>query len=341
MKNQITVIGIDIGTMPNVEQHNLEDAFVYSLANGPSDAPSHVVIGLPMQLGKIDTDQAQSDIGQLRSAVKKKTGAEKVATKTRPKGIWFDVAFDADGAQQRVEAALGVIYAGVDFIEASLFEKDGTAQPRLTDCAELGIRTMQRWGQRIAQQEGMDQADWELAAQHMWSSQVCGFIADLWGTDLSGISGIVIGGPFADRVYPAVAPLIAGKVIVAEQPEAAAARGLFKYGMALLREQFALTGYVYLFGDVGLGLYKIGISSDPERRLQEINSGNGSAKPPYEVVIVHSIHVTNPLRVERYLHQKFDHLRLKGEWFRLTSNEIAFIRRFNERDITEGNDVSI
>ncbi|MFD6912320.1 GIY-YIG nuclease family protein [Streptomyces virginiae] len=65
---------------------------------------------------------------------------------------------------------------------------------------------------------------------------------------------------------------------------------------------------VYLIGDPKSMRVKIGIASDPKRRLSEIQTGN-----PVKLVILAVFHGT--ARTERDLHKRFSDRRLSGEWF--------------------------
>lgn len=63
------------------------------------------------------------------------------------------------------------------------------------------------------------------------------------------------------------------------------------------------------------GLIKIGVSADPETRLKELGTGS-----PHQ----HSLLKVIPggFEVERMLHKKFSDKRVRGEWFRLTSEDL-------------------
>jgi hypothetical protein len=76
-------------------------------------------------------------------------------------------------------------------------------------------------------------------------------------------------------------------------------------------------GWIYFIGDGEL--VKIGYSADdPGRRLEQLQTGN-----------------PRPLRLiaqyrgeryhERYLHQRFDGHHVRGEWFQLTPEILAFL----------------
>jgi len=72
------------------------------------------------------------------------------------------------------------------------------------------------------------------------------------------------------------------------------------------------------FMQMGDGPIKIGISAWPKTRQRELQTG-----APYQLTLLGSI--KGGRCAERYLHQAFSHLHLRGEWF--TPNELllAFI----------------
>ena len=64
------------------------------------------------------------------------------------------------------------------------------------------------------------------------------------------------------------------------------------------------------------GLYKIGISNDPERRRRELQNQSGRA-----TTIVCTWWAERPEDVEAALHRHFGAKRQYGEWFRLTAED--------------------
>ncbi|MFE3861072.1 GIY-YIG nuclease family protein [Streptomyces goshikiensis] len=65
---------------------------------------------------------------------------------------------------------------------------------------------------------------------------------------------------------------------------------------------------VYLIGDAKTMHVKIGIASDPKRRLSEIQTGNPAR------LVIFAVFLGNA-RTERALHKRFATRRLSGEWF--------------------------
>jgi len=69
--------------------------------------------------------------------------------------------------------------------------------------------------------------------------------------------------------------------------------------------------FVYVANEVDTGNYKIGISSDPERRVKELNTGNSS-----EIKLIHCYLATDDKhKSETLAHAIFEEDRIRGEWF--------------------------
>ncbi|MBI3246855.1 MAG: GIY-YIG nuclease family protein [Deltaproteobacteria bacterium] len=86
------------------------------------------------------------------------------------------------------------------------------------------------------------------------------------------------------------------------------------------RSVTAVAGYVYL---VKHGAhFKIGRSNDVTRRRREI-----SLLLPEELKHVHIIETDDPEGIEAYWHRRFASRRVRGEWFALTTEDIAAFKR--------------
>jgi len=82
---------------------------------------------------------------------------------------------------------------------------------------------------------------------------------------------------------------------------------------------------IYFIGSVELGAVKIGKSYNPDKRLAELQTGNSHE------LILYGIIKDVKEDYEMKIHQIFDHIRLKGEWFKLTDELIHFmINKTNE-----------
>src|ERR1051326_7180735 len=75
-------------------------------------------------------------------------------------------------------------------------------------------------------------------------------------------------------------------------------------------------GYVYIAAAEG-GLYKIGQSRNPEKRLKRFSD------VPFGLQLLHQIETDDCRWLERRLHDQFWESRVSGEWFRLSKDEVA------------------
>lgn len=85
-------------------------------------------------------------------------------------------------------------------------------------------------------------------------------------------------------------------------------------------------GFVYvIFNDI-TKLTKIGITTQPKRRLQTIRSSGGTSITPLLLIHLEWRYDPNDYAIESFLHKFFKDKRKKGEWFDLNLQEILSIR---------------
>lgn len=78
---------------------------------------------------------------------------------------------------------------------------------------------------------------------------------------------------------------------------------------------------IYLIKSLNEGLYKIGVSKNPNKRLKEVQTGN-----PSPVEIVQLYETDNAYKIESTLHNRYSHYNTHGEWFELSiKEEVNFI----------------
>ena len=70
------------------------------------------------------------------------------------------------------------------------------------------------------------------------------------------------------------------------------------------------TMYVYAIRNKHTGRIKLGISENPERRLKELQIGNDC-----ELELLAYREAANRFKDEKAIHDKYQHLRVRGEWF--------------------------
>lgn len=83
---------------------------------------------------------------------------------------------------------------------------------------------------------------------------------------------------------------------------------------------------VYFLQRGETGPIKIGISKNPKKRITAIQ---GLCAEPVEVLLLLSV---DSRQKEREIHEKFKHLRLKGEWFEPAPDLLGWIEEHRSDD---------
>ena len=78
-------------------------------------------------------------------------------------------------------------------------------------------------------------------------------------------------------------------------------------------------GYVYLL-QAG-PYYKIGVSADPDKRLEQL-----STIPPFDIELLHTIETPDMYALEFALHERFADKRKNGERFELCPADVEYIK---------------
>lgn len=84
-------------------------------------------------------------------------------------------------------------------------------------------------------------------------------------------------------------------------------------------------GYVYLIRATGQNLYKIGKSTNPEKRVQSIIGGL-----PMKAEAIHVAWFEDHSYAEQMFHDTFSKTRQNGEWFILEEEDVEFIKSFGQ-----------
>ncbi len=84
-------------------------------------------------------------------------------------------------------------------------------------------------------------------------------------------------------------------------------------------------GYIYFFESSLTGLIKIGYSNNLRRRKKEIEALQGG-----EVNLLRAIQ-TLP-KYEKYIHERFNHLKTKGEWFKPDQEILFYIKKLRTEE---------
>jgi len=78
--------------------------------------------------------------------------------------------------------------------------------------------------------------------------------------------------------------------------------------------------YIYLMQSLEEGFYKIGVSKHPNKRINELNTGNSS---PLKLIEIYKSEYA--YQIEKTLQRKYSFFKKNGEWFDLSLDvEINF-----------------
>ena len=91
----------------------------------------------------------------------------------------------------------------------------------------------------------------------------------------------------------------------------------------------ARPGYIYLLHADTQSCYKIGMTTNLQRRMANILL-------PFPITMVHSIAVPDMVWAERHLHTRFADKRLNGEWFNLDDDDVRWICSLTQLESAEG-----
>lgn len=80
--------------------------------------------------------------------------------------------------------------------------------------------------------------------------------------------------------------------------------------------------YLYIMKTSGQDLYKIGVSKNPEERLDSLQTGNGE-----ELELVFKFKTNYDFKLETNLHNSYKTNRTIGEWFQFTPAQLEDVKR--------------
>lgn len=86
-------------------------------------------------------------------------------------------------------------------------------------------------------------------------------------------------------------------------------------------DEYQTAEYVYLIKENLMGYYKIGVTSNPARRMEQFG-----VKLPFRTFIVAILECRDAYKTERALHNAYRHKRVHGEWFNLSGWDIGQIK---------------
>lgn len=88
------------------------------------------------------------------------------------------------------------------------------------------------------------------------------------------------------------------------------------------RETKKKKGYVYFVKDPEINLIKIGRSRDFDKRFYSLNKEFNE-----NLEVIHKIYTDDCFELEKKFHEHFDKYRFSGEWFKLTTKDMDFVKK--------------
>lgn len=80
-------------------------------------------------------------------------------------------------------------------------------------------------------------------------------------------------------------------------------------------------GYLYLIKLNGFDIYKIGVSSNPKRRIKDLKSAN-----PFDIEIIFLAYFEDVYQLESLVLDLFTINKIKGEWFKAYEEDISNLK---------------
>jgi len=74
--------------------------------------------------------------------------------------------------------------------------------------------------------------------------------------------------------------------------------------------------FIYLIQNLSTSEYKIGVSKNPSKRIELLQTGNGAP-----LKLIDTYRSEYAYKIETALHHRFSHLHAEGEWYRLSIEE--------------------
>lgn len=85
-------------------------------------------------------------------------------------------------------------------------------------------------------------------------------------------------------------------------------------------------GYVYLIEDTNNNIYKIGVTKNLKKRLQNLQTGNSN-----QISIKYTYKTEYPFRIEQMLHNKFNEYKELNEWYNLPKSVVSNFYEYCEQ----------